>query len=281
MRTRLPVLVVIVFATAAAAIGDDEVKRSKRAELTAQLKRDQILAEIKRIGTHAWAGDYFAGNGTSANISVTLAPSAGYVFEWHGCFGLYDRNYGAITPANGRLRLSFTFKNTREGFEGIAPELVVVPWGERRYLVPSDDLIGFCNHVNKGAEPRTTADGFYLLRRGDENKDVRHFPEIPTEYRDYLLSTPVETTVLAVGRSTSRQIVPGVKFKDTQLTLEAGSKQGLKVGMEIVVVQPTDVFDSVRITSVSDRRAEAVMTQYGERARDPKPGWRLSTRRAL
>ena len=211
------------------------------------------------------------------NKSVILAPHSGYVFEWHGCGGVYDRNYGAVASSTGRLQLSFTFKRIREGFQGIAPELVVVRWGARRYLIPADDLIGFCNEVNQGDEPRTDIHGEYLLRLGDENKQAQGSPELPPEYRDCILSKPVAATVMAVGSPTSRDSIADWKFLDTKLTLDAGKKQGLKVGMELIVVEPRDLVESVQITSVEDNRAEAIMTQIGEENPGPKAGWRLST----
>src|SRR5262245_11234809 len=101
------------------------------AEQAANLKRDQIRAEVEKLGAHPWAGEYYAGDGLGVNTVVLLAPKAGYVFEWHGCLGLYDRNYGPVAEKDGKLSLSFTFENSREGFHGIAPELVPVSWGAR------------------------------------------------------------------------------------------------------------------------------------------------------
>jgi hypothetical protein len=256
--------------------GGDE-RHSASADAAAKTRRALILAEVKDLDADDWAGDYYAGDGLGANLSLCLAPRAGFVFEWHGCLGLYDRNYGAVVSKDGRIRLQFTFKNTREGYQGIAAELVPVRWEARRYLVPADDVIGFCNYVNHGSEPRTIAHGFYLLRRGDETRKVAGWPELPPEYRDYLLSKPVEATVLAVGPSTTRPSIAGGNYKDTQLTLDAGKQQGLKAGMTLVVTQPDDRFESVRIREVEDHRAEAIMTQFGEEAPSPKVGWRLST----
>src|SRR5437762_1117844 len=82
-------------------------KNIDQAEKTAEKLRQQVREEIKTLGIHAWVGDYYWGDGLGANISLILAPQAGFLFEWHGCVGLYDRNYGAVIWANDRLRLSF------------------------------------------------------------------------------------------------------------------------------------------------------------------------------
>src|SRR6266581_3002863 len=159
--------------TAHLSLADDlESKTSARAEKTAKGMRAQIVSELKKLQNHPWAGEYYAGDGLGVNTTLSIAPKSGFVFEWHGCLGLYDRNYGAVTWTNGRVRLSFTFENQRKGFQGIAPELVSIAWGPRRYLVPTDDIIGFCNSINDGREPRSGVHGFYLLRKGDEHKEI-------------------------------------------------------------------------------------------------------------
>ena len=76
--------------------------------------------------------------------------------------GLYDRNYGAVTWTNDSIRLSFTFENNRKGFQGIAPELIPVSWESREYLIPADEVVGFCNAINEGREPRKNIHGAYL-----------------------------------------------------------------------------------------------------------------------
>lgn len=222
------------------------MKLSAIADKTAKIRREAILAEIKKRGTHDWAGEYFAGDGLGVNIALTIAPRSGYVFEWNGCLGLYDRNYGAVTSTNGRIRLSFTFDNRREGFEGIAPEFVSVSWGRRRYLIPTDKVVDFCNSVNDGREPRTGAQGSHLLRRGDEKKKAAGFPRVPKEFRAYLLTKPIEATIIAVGPRAVRPGASGLRFKDTKVTLNAGTQQKLRAGMELFVIKPEKTVESVR-----------------------------------
>lgn len=254
-----------------------DARNDPEAVHAANSKRDQIRAEIETLGAHPWAGEYYAGDGLGVNTFLYLAPKAGYVFEWHGCLGLYDRNYGSITEKDGKLNLSFTFENSREGFQGVAPELIPVEWDERRYLIPSDDMVGFCNQVNQGAEPRSDVHGLYFLRRGDEDKAAEARPKLPAEFQDYLLPKPVEATIVAVGKSTTSRGVGDSKFKDTPLSLGAGNRQGLKVGMELIVMGPGSIVETVTITKVEDDRSEGVMTQIGRGPR-PNVGWRVSTR---
>jgi hypothetical protein len=211
------------------------------------------------------------------NISLIIAPKSGYLFEWHGCLGLYDRNFGAVTNMNGRLRLSFSFENHRKGFQGIAEEFIPVKWGKRSYLIPSDDIIGFCNAVNSGYEPRETQLGMYLLRQGDEKLKCVGKPAVPAEYRTYLLKSPVKAEIVKVGQYTTRPSVCDWRFKDTPVTLNVGKNSGLLPGMKLNVIYPVSVVESVQIKNVRDSESEGIMTQIGEESAGPKIGWKLST----
>lgn len=260
---------------------DDRVfaeKQSKKAEETAKALRIKIQDEIKTLGNHAWAGEYYHGDGMGVNVTLVLAPKSGYVFEWHGCLGLYDRNYGTVTENNGRLHLSFTFANEQEGFQGIAEEFIPIAWGDRKYLIPSDDVIGFCNDVNDGTEPRKSVHGMYLLRDGDEKREVTGSPEVPEKFKSCLLAGSVEADIIEVGISKTRPSVSDWSFRDTPITLNCGRDKGLVVGMKLHVVKPEHIVVSANITKVNDERSEAVITQVGDEEAAPQVGWKLSTR---
>lgn len=278
MRARRMTVALLACAAIALADDRDEAKYTEKAEKSAMRWRERILAAAAALTNHPWAGAYYAGDGLGVNVSLLLAPGAGYVFEWHGCLGLYDRNYGAITETNGRIRLSFTFTNERKGFQGIAEEFIPVAWGARVYLIPSDDVVGFCNKVNEGTEPRDAPHGFYLLRRGDEKKDVTDFPGVPQSYRAYLLGSPITAEIISINSVTTRPSVCEWKFRDTSVTVSAGAAQGLRIGMEMQVIQPRNVVESVTITHVEQSTAQAIMTQAGEESSGPEAGWQLSTR---
>jgi hypothetical protein len=256
---------------------DEEVWAAKQAAAgKAAVRWTAIKDEVKKLGNHEWAGEYYYGDGLGVNVSFAIAPTSGYAFEWHGCLGCYDRNFGAVEFKDGRIRLAFTFENKRKGFQGIAPEFIPVAWGPRRYLIPADDVIGFCNGINHGMESRLGSRR-YLLRQGDEEKKVDGFPKVPDEYKGYLLDKPINATIVAVGEPKLRPSLGDWKFKDVPVTLNMGKEQGLMVGMELLVAEPERSFDSVRVTKVEETRAEGVVTQIGEDWPAPKAGWKLST----
>jgi len=244
---------------------------------TAVLSR-HIREEIAKLGNHEWAGEYYEGDGLAENVRILIAPKHGYVFEWHGCLGLYDRNYGRVTPTNGHLRLSFTFTNKHEGFEGIADELIPIRWGERTYLVPTSDVVGFCNEVNGGSEPRNQIHGRYLLRRGDETKSATNNPTLPAEFQVYLLQRPVMATITRTGKTITRPGDPDFKLKDTMVTINAGVQHGLHPEMELYVTEPDFLVEKVKLMNVTDGESEGVITQFGEGDPVPQVGWKLSTR---
>ena len=204
--------------------------------------------------------------------------------------GLYDRNYGAVKEKDGTLRLSFTFKHDREGSLGIAEELVPIAWGERRYLVPAKGMVDFCNEINEGSEPRRRLHGMTLLRRGDEQKSVAGFPALPKAFEPYLLSKPLETEIVAVGKPATAPGDGDVKEVTIRVTLKHGAKAGLLPGMKLHVIQPDGVYDSIKLEKVDEQRSMGVLTRYDLKGalgllslleKNPKVGWKLSTRSPL
>lgn len=241
----------------------------QRRERAVETWRQAVLSENKSLGSHEWAGEYYYGDGLGVNVSLALAPKSGYVFEWHGCMGLYGRNYGPIYRKNGRLRLKFMLPNNRKKFGNIAEELIPVAWGSREYLISPDEMVRFCNDVNGGGEPRTGMHGLHLLRRGDEEKPVSGLPSLPDEFKHYLLMSPIEAEIIRVGEPAS---------SGTAIVLNRGTKHGFFPGMELHVIEPGDHLSSVKITAVEEDQSKAVVERFFEDEPKPRLGWKLSTR---
>lgn len=263
-----------------AAAAETEPKYSPEAEAKAHGLREAIVAEVESLAKHDWAGQYYYGDGLGVNVILAIAPKAGFVFEWHGCMGVYDRNYGPVTEKEGRLFLKLEFPNQREGFQGIADEFIPIAWGERHYLIPADDVLGFCNDINDGTEPRDGGHGSYLLRTGDEGLKVSGPPKLPEEYARYLLDNPIEGEIVEVGEELKVPGIGGWNFIDTRITLKPGKASGLLVGMKLRVVDPKDETSSLTITKVDDESCEAVMTRVPKYDASPQVGWKLSSRPA-
>jgi hypothetical protein len=241
----------------------------KRRERAVEIWRQSVLNEIKLLRRHEWAGEYYYGDGLGANVSLALAPKSGYVFEWHGCMGLCGRNYGPINQNDGRLHLKFMLPNNGKKFGNIAEELIPVAWGSREYLIAADEIIRFCNDVNGGDEPRTDVHGFHLLRRGDEKKPVSGLPSVPDEFKQYLLTSPIDAEIIQVGEPSP---------SGTPIILDRGTKHGLFAGMELHVIEPSDHLSSVKITAAELDQSKAILERIFNDEPEPDLGWKLSTR---
>jgi hypothetical protein len=245
---------------------------SEQAKQHAQTLRQAIQAEIKTLGKHPWAGDYCGMDG----VSVILAPQAGYVYELHCCLGPSDRDYGAVSWSNDRLRLSFTWRQNRKGLP-VAEEMFPIAWGDRTYLIPAERIVDFCNRVNDGTEPRKTRWGLDLLRAGDEAKSAEGIPVVPDAFKPYLLSQPIEVKIVGVVGVTERTDVRGRRVNEFSLILNRGRKHGLLAGMRLYFVEPKLFLASVRITKAEDTHCEALMMPFDTKL-EPRVGWWLTTR---
>ncbi|MGO9096013.1 MAG: hypothetical protein ACLQGV_12390 [Bryobacteraceae bacterium] len=276
-RTRTLILAVAVGACLAAGQSDD--KLSAPAQAAADARAERIKAELAQLKGHEWAGEYYWGDGLGVNVSLLLAPKAGFVIWWRGCLGLYDVNYGGVEATGGRLKLQFELPNGGGNSAGFDPELAPVLWGDRRYLIASDKMLKFVNYVNAGFEPRHEVFGEFFLIKGDERKAARSAPQIPAEYRDLLLRVPIRTRISSVGMSRSGRVGwCASEGRATLVVLDAGNAQGVRSGMEFYVFRPASArYLSVRATKVEAGSSEAEVQQCAEDA-PPSPKWKLSAR---
>ena len=281
MKRKTLALVLFALVSAVGAETRDEAKFSEEAEATATQLMERIEAEIAAAPNHPWAGLYRKGDGLSVNVSLWLAPNAGYVFEWYGCLGLYDRNYGGVAESNGVIRLSFTFANERKGI-GIADEFIPVAWGERLYLIPPDKMVKFCNDFNSGSMnlPPIRGHGLHLLRADGKAKEGSGLPEVPEAWRSCVLAEPITAAITEVGETTRRPSTQDWEFVDIAVTVDAGKDKGVFKGMELYVVKPKTM-TPLTVTEVGDTTSQAVLTRIGKDGSKPPPqiGWELSTQR--
>jgi len=261
-------------------------KLSSKNKLVSEGKREQIEVELKALGDHPWAGEYYYGDGLGVNVALVLAPKAGFAFSWHGCLGLYDQNYGTVEVRDGRIRLHPMLPNDAEGrhgrFRGTAEEFVPVAWGDRHYLVPTTEMLAFVNDINSGIEPRRNRPfGRFLRRNGDEERTAGGRPDIPPEFLEYLLVEPVETRIVRAGSSSESEEDLGGNVKVferiTSVSLDKGQAEGLRDGMRLFV--KTARADGYAIvTAVSSHSSQAKLIQSFKDGAVPAVGWKLSTR---
>ncbi|MHC4696722.1 MAG: hypothetical protein ACYTFA_08275 [Planctomycetota bacterium] len=222
--------------------GRSKEKSTPEAQAAWEARFQAINREISGLSDHPWAGTYYYGDGKGANVSLTLAPESGFVFKWRGCMGVYDRNFGDVVGTDrGSLKLALTYENCRKGFQGVAEDLVPIPWGERHYLIPVDDVVGFCNAVNSGSEPRDRLHGFYYLRVGDQEKPVKDAPELPEQYQAYLFKEPIHAEIVHVGDTEIEKGVGFWTFHKTVVTLNVGRSDQVLPGISFQVCEPRNI----------------------------------------
>lgn len=181
--------------------------------------RDEVLERFQRIAEELesiedgdWAGSYGDG-GFLMGKSLHASPDAGAVFVFQGCMGLMDVNLGEVSLVErDRIWVDWRFDPERQIiYEHFRPqpemdhELAIVRWGERRYLVPMCRVVAFCNAFNAGS---LATGGELVLEKlqGDgesawlarEKAIPEGLPQVPDEYRDHLLETPLEGEITAV-----------------------------------------------------------------------------------
>ena len=275
-RQLLPVVVAFAGALAAQQPAPTPAEDPTQGLAAAQ---ERIRAEVAGLGEeHAWAGRYYCGDGTGVNISVELAPKAGFAFAWSGCLGVYDRNFGAVQEKDGSLVLTFALPSQRKGPARLASTLVPVAWGERHYLVASDAMQEFANEVNGGTEPRQGVHGFTLLRRGDEGKKAEGKPKLPKEFAGLLLDAPIQGMVVAVRDSRVEEGEVLTRRFSTAV-IDRGSEHGVRVGMRLHVTGDRRQFATILVKKVEEQTAlVSIEVLGGDEDAAPTEGWTWSTR---
>ena len=191
-------------------------------------------------------GEYYQGDGTGTNWYLSLKPDDQYSFKWVGCLGEYGQSEGQWSVEGGQLKLHA--RKTAGMAEKLPGMYEIIRWGDRTYLVPSGEMIAFCNYINQGSEPRAGAHGSVFLKDGDWNQEAAGRPTLPARFLAFLLAKPVRARI--------------VSSDGAHGTIDAGRRAGLRVGM-VLTLQDGSV-DQVRVTSSSEDSA-TVESLYGKR----------------
>jgi hypothetical protein len=255
------------------ALNELDPRFGRAADAEWQERARTIRAEIAAMGSNPdWAGDYYQGDGLGENVHVRLAPESGFVFEWTSCTRFNDRNFGTVRAMDGHIALSFQFPNERDPDRGLAPELVPIRWGERKYLVALDKMEDFCADANSGDEPRSIIHGRYLMRVGDENRSVSGVPVVPAKYEKLLINPPIEVRVVEVLESWKHDTTVFL----TRVRIDAGSDQGVVPGLRMQLIEPSEV-RSLTVVDVSKQSSIAIVKRSEASASLPAIGWKFST----
>ncbi len=241
----------------------------------------QVRSDLPAKRPHPWAGRYYIGNGLAGRDYVELTVPSGIACTQHYCIAPPVTEYGtAVEISKNRLRVKFQNKSTHLLFSGNSADLMMVQWGDRRYLIPAEDMMEFVSAVNLGTELRY---GSFPLRAGDEKKQVRGKPELPEEFARLILERPVRAKITAIGKPVVEDGANGLRRdRRVKVTIDRGKSHGIFVGMKLALdeVEFGPLTRTSRVVSVRDKTAVVALvlprrTQEG--ASKPRVGWRLST----
>ena len=231
----------------------------------------RILEELAGAELDEWTGEYQFGDGLGVNVRLLFAPKAGFVYSWSGCFGQYDLNYGGIEWRKNGLSLRLERPYKHEAHRGLPSELIPVRWGERHYLIAPDNMINFANAVNAGFEPCPPCLRF-LLKTGDEHKAVAGGPDLPDQFKHYLLEEPIDARVLSLGETRAGE------ERITRLIVDKGSMHGMFPGMKLHASQPRYLLAEIIVTRVDTQASEITIEQFDPDDPLPSLDWTFSTR---
>lgn len=254
--------------------GDGELR-----ETGIEQRRTRIQQEIATLKQHPWAGDYYEGDGLGANISISLAPDTGIAATWHGCTGLYGANRGKVVERDGTLRFEYEQPN-KAGFGGFPDTLRPVRWGERRYMIQQDKMMGFVNAINHGLEPRERVHGMFLLAQEDENKAAEGLPDLPPAYLALIRRAPMRVRVVSIDGVDKKKGDQDCSYT-YRMTLDRGATDRFAPGIELKPVAQPRAWETATIETVAGETSTATMAVWYDDCTHPKTvpvtGWVFTT----
>lgn len=204
-----------------------------------------------------WAGRYLVGDGLGKNVHICIGPSGNVSYEWYGCEGLYDGNYGKIVERlPDGMRIKWEIDPSFSTYHEVSERMYFVTHAEDRFVISTDQLLDFVNAFNEGgfrrerlpaARLREFAD--WSLRR-DAVRDRNALPTLPAPYDKYVLREPTEWTIESMDIGSTETVTGEVKTLTASARIKGGSDQGAFVGMELPWRNEQSDFGTFTITKV-------------------------------
>lgn len=203
----------------------------------AAMAASSIPPQQARERIETLAGEYSYGNGFNLNCRLQISGDGQFVYQRCDCEEVVEQVAGVVSLGeDGHLRLNPVQARGKAG--GMKdPVLVPVSWGQRLYLVPQKDMVGFLNQINRGAEPVQKGNvGQYFLREGDWDRPADGKPDLPPDLKQRILEKP---------------LMGGVTGKDPRdrWVMNLGQNHGVYDGMELSAWAPDGSnFVTVKVT---------------------------------
>lgn len=203
-----------------AMLPEDPDVRQAMAVAASVIPPDQATSDIARL-----AGEYTFGNGFDLNCTLVISPDGRFAYRYCSCDTVLDDITGNILIYNGQVILQ-TDRPRQSWPRGISSVMTPITWGQRLYLIPQDDYLGFSNEINRGVEPISHGSmGHYFLREGDWDRPADGKPNLPEEWQTRLLDEPL--TGVVAGKDPSRRWI-----------INLGHQHGVYNGLELSAWAP-------------------------------------------
>lgn len=157
--------------------------------------RERLIAESGDAALPEWCGEYRCDSGYEG--WELILGRTGFFFGQSNCLGWVDLAYGTIASLEGsHLRLAIQARRTVSEVQPhpglqfrFGDDLYLVPWGDRRYVVPAEQLPEFCALATTG--------GGDAIRYADipfrgpcygfpGSEAPEGLPDVPEAFRKYL-----------------------------------------------------------------------------------------------
>lgn len=228
------------------ALSDAELERLTKAERdVARPRRARIREELKQAGLPRWAGEYGASRGS---LSFAVAPSSGMTAcKEVDVVGTDRWNDGAVV-ASGERWIDVEFVLPHEAlfrYDGerrvacVARRFYLTTWRDWDFLVPEHRMLAFCNVFNSMDDSRRRSKlfaSFASKANGGAveatSSEAERLPDVPTEFRKYLLDRVVTGKVLFVAAPVhDADFAEEAARFETIVTVDVGRKDRLLPGM--------------------------------------------------
>jgi hypothetical protein len=121
-----------------------------------------------------------------AGQTLNLDAEGRFSIETRISRGVFDRQEGTYEFREGQFELKGVAQKQPQDFARLTGGIILVRWGDRRYLIAEWDHWSFCDAIRSGEEPRGRSLGRFFLREGDWEKPVVGLPDVPEEWRSFL-----------------------------------------------------------------------------------------------
>lgn len=247
----------------------DFARYSREDVKAAQAKWKSIDAENSGAEADEWAGSYSMMPGGEVSLEdFRWSPQTGFVMVYvYTCLPeLRYLNFGSVTVSPTTVQMTPEYPPNSGRKTAQVKMYVKVKWGDRHYLIEEDRLAEFCEAISgTGVYEEGVMGGGFWLKVDDFEKTVSGSPVLPREYK-HLLRKPVDARVIAVGKSYVEHEEDNecLTRTVTPVTINVGSKGGVKVGIAFKVVTPEETgYGIVKVLKVGPNTSSALFIPYG------------------